>query len=823
MSGLLNKKSILSILLFILLCFMTANVSAVNCTDLDGDGTGGGDTLVTGNANDGSTWRFQAPVTSPNAIAENFTVSRNVTILRVGVLARRGTPLHSATLDIHIRTNLSDPTTKVASVSIPATDITTNVNGNWIYGNVSVNLTTGTTYFFAVGSNLTGLNAHRWQYNQSGDPYPGGALWVNGAPMGKGDSDGTFRLLESGNNLSNCTIPNLRDCDDTNASIIPPYYQMFVNNDTYLCPGVYNISGPLVGITINRSNIKLVCMDTTLNNNDTSNGGRAIFGRRTSNISITGCTIQHYNLSYGIHLRDLINANVTNNTFIHNGQGFMGQNTTNVWAYNNSFFNHNDAYPNGFGLVAQQGAYNWTIQNNYFENSATSDITLYDTGSGNLVENNTCNSPGPGGIVSMGMNNTIIRNNVAYGHQGITNLSAYGYGIFTGTLDKQPPVVPEYRAEVYNNTVYNNDIGVGVLGNNSFIENNTIYSNTYGILSQNQTFLIPSFVSPGGGNNTIRNNNIYNNNNDGIYVHGSNRNTISMNTISNNQRFGIRIINSSNTQIINNLLSGNGVDFSTIGGQNSTNNTIQNTTFGNTRVDINYSGDFNMTSSGMTGAAPAGKLPIGKFLEIINATSNVLQTMINITMYYANSNVGLVRENTLRIWGRHSGVWTEHTSILNTTANTVTSKNITTFSNFGIFGSKKFPFGPAGGGGGGGAGISAYYKQSPFDTTPEKKTETEWPAVNMDNYDTDEEEAPKVTVKAPEIKTDEQKEDTELKPVHYVPSTKAIVPGILAVMALFGAVAYLTLIKSPMPGKPEKPSRRKDSIELHKYGFKVKK
>ena len=819
-----DKKTricLLSILIFLLFLYS----AQAACTDNDGDGFGAEYVTATGNSNGGNHYSINKTVNTSNTLAQSFSTAKDAAIVRVGVRLNRCFP-NINNITVQIRADLNKPNDFLAQYNIPRDEIPQGPNGGWHYKQVNFNVGGGKTYYLAVGSPPAGKNPHCWIYNKSGDPYKNGQLFENGAAVDGGKSDAVFELFTAGD-LTECPHRNIADCNDSNANILPPYYGQVINNNTYLCPGFYNVTGAIAGITFNQSNIKIVCQNTTINNNNPANGLHAIGANNLDNISITGCTIQNYNRSYGIYIRNLQNANITSNTFIHNGEGIAGINTINIWIYNNSFYNHSDPFPQGFGLLGQQGVYNWTIQKNYFENSATADLVLYNIGSGNLVENNTCNSAGPGGIVSMGVNDTIIRGNTAYGHTGGTNLSKYGYGIITATVDLQPPVIPEYRTWIYNNTIYNNDVGIALLGNDSVAENNTVYNNTYGIFLQNQSFLIAGFVSPAGHNNTIRKNNIHNNTN-GIYMNHTNYNTLNRNNVTYNQQ-GICFVNCFNTTATNNIFLGNTKEITIQGGLPATKNQIQNTTINTLRTSFDYKGYFNITHGSMQGTVPYGKASISKFIEITNNTNLVPSPFVNLTIYYTAADLNNIKkESSLRIYRYNNNRWTMVPgSTVNTTANHVKA-DLTSFSMFGVFGQSTSSRGAAGGGGGGSARRA--YENTIIEQTQEKLPETEQESETKNQQTkekqktTAEQENPQVRLKMPEINKEFQTPDREQTILQYFTNTKAILPGILAIALLFGAASYLTFIKSPIPNQhTHKPSRRKDRIELEKQGFKIKK
>jgi len=211
----------------------------------------------------------------------------------------------------------------------------------------------------------------------------------------------------------------------------------------------------------------------------------------------------------------------------------------------------------------------------------------------------------------------------------------------------------------------------------------------------------------------------------------------------------------------------------------------------------------------------------------INMTSADVLLSYNGTSYTNENRLYIEKCNN---WNRTNktcpGNWRKQQTTINKTAKTA-SCTVNSFSGFAVL------QGAAPGGTGGGGGGSARRAYQKIIQEQKNITNTNWSTFSTykqtnkktkETQETTEQEKPKATVPAPEIKTEKQTPETEKTTLQYLPSTKALLPGILAVAALFGAIAYLTLIKSPTQKQPtHKPSRKKDNIELEKHGFKVKK
>ena len=215
----------------------------------------------------------------------------------------------------------------------------------------------------------------------------------------------------------------------------------------------------------------------------------------------------------------------------------------------------------------------------------------------------------------------------------------------------------------------------------------------------------------------------------------------------------------------------------------------------------------------------------GNLLRIFAAETDMNITSADIAINYQGTQY--TNENLLYIdkcssWNitaqKCPGNWQKQQTTINKTAKTA-SCTVNNLSGFGVAQGSA----AAAGGGGGGSARRSYENAIIENQETEQNTQNaQYPQLQEKTQAHTKEQESKTTVKAPEIKTEKQKDKTELKILQYIPNTKAIIPGILAVALLFGAAAYFTL-KTPMPNNAPKPSRRKDNIELEKHGFRVKK
>ncbi|MBU0461616.1 MAG: right-handed parallel beta-helix repeat-containing protein, partial [Nanoarchaeota archaeon] len=93
------------------------------------------------------------------------------------------------------------------------------------------------------------------------------------------------------------------DCDDTNASILSPRDNLYINNDTLLCSGTYYLNDTANNgiIIFNASNISVTCNDTVIVG---GGGGYGFYANARYNITLTGCNVTTYQRGVYIRLTD---------------------------------------------------------------------------------------------------------------------------------------------------------------------------------------------------------------------------------------------------------------------------------------------------------------------------------------------------------------------------------------------------------------------------------------------------------------------------------------------------------------------------------------
>lgn len=363
------------------------------------------------------------------------------------------------------------------------------------------------------------------------------------------------------------------------------------------------------------------------------------------------------------------NNSFENSTFIRGSYGiYFLPNSNNNSVINNLFErNYNPIYSSTSGNNIYLG--NILRYNQY-------GINLRSNSSGNTLRNNIAyNNTNDAFLVHINGTNNLLENNTAY-------YNAIGFRVdysSTGNI-------------LANNTAYSNSVGIECYENswNNTFYNNTLYSNSRG-------FSLYYNCS----NNLFDSNTLYDNNNYGIAITFSSvNNTFDRNIIYDNDFSGFYLNHANHTNITNNFLENNSIDFSSI--NNSFGVLVLNTTFKNVSVNFSYSGDLNINYSDCP-SAPADYIATNYCLNATNFTEAWLYLNISYNESQLNNTMN---ESTMLIWRYNGTNWSNETGTLtkgvNITGNFIFA-NITTFSIFSAFGTKK-QTSPGGGSRGGGGG-----------------------------------------------------------------------------------------------------------------------
>ncbi|MGB9853552.1 MAG: NosD domain-containing protein [Candidatus Bathyarchaeales archaeon] len=381
-----------------------------------------------------------------------------------------------------------------------------------------------------------------------------------------------------------------------------PHDDMYINEDTVLCPGTYSIEdkGTQGVLIINASNIVLDCNGAVLNGISKKGYGIISFGWNY-NVTIKNCKIMNYD--YGIYLS---------------------------YAYNNVIMNNEiqdmDYYGIYLGFSSSNLVYNNTLTNCYYG------IDLA-RGDKNIVLKNTLQSNRDSGIYVYTEEDDIIAKNTF-----TDNL----YGIYFSALGSYYP--NENITIAYNQIAQSSDTGIYMrYTSDSLILNNSITSNTYqGI-----------YITTSQSNHNLILNNTIEKNRDGIYLYVSTtttpptNNVIDSNIIRDNTRNGVYLANIQNTTIINNLIRYNGYSGIYLAEVNSRNIIIANNTI-----------EFNAYGSGAYEY-------YGGIHLLRGANNTIIGNTVKLNKYYGIY-LGGAQNNTIAnntIIGNNHGIYSETQNI----------------------------------------------------------------------------------------------------------------------------------------------------------------
>ncbi len=270
---------------------------------------------------------------------------------------------------------------------------------------------------------------------------------------------------------------------------------------------------------------------------DGSGHGYGIYiGNTTDHFVVRDCYLHNaskdYNSTYfydaGLHLFDVQNSTIYNNTVMNNKRG--------IYAYSSkdTVILSNNASGNSYGIQINNGSYGNTIEGNYVSDNNDTGILLQSSDN-NMISNNAAISNSDGGVILSSSNeNTLEDNNASQNHRGI--------GLYYSSKNK-----------INGNTAFNNSEGIRIYDskNNTFT-NNVAFKNSQGFevySSSNNAISKNIFTGNSDGvpiyfsaYNTFTDNKISNNNN-GVYMHSSSRNSLVGNNISMNSNYGFYMNN----------------------------------------------------------------------------------------------------------------------------------------------------------------------------------------------------------------------------------------------------------------------------------------
>ncbi|ADM27634.1 Nitrous oxidase accessory protein [Ignisphaera aggregans DSM 17230] len=229
----------------------------------------------------------------------------------------------------------------------------------------------------------------------------------------------------------------------------------------------------------------------------------------------------------GIHLENVTNGKITNNTITNNSAGI------NLWHSSNNIIEYNNIVDNSAGIDLVYSSNNVVKYNNITNNYYG--VRLLDSSSNVIVSNVFV---GDGLLVYDSYNNTVLDNTV--NGKPLIYLENVGNHIVSGNVG-QVVLVNCYNITVTNLNLSSTTVGIELWNtNNSVLKYNNIANNGGGLV------LVYS------SNNVIEYNNIANNKAYGIGLEYSSNNVIVHNNIANNKGEGIYLLASSNNVIAGN-------------------------------------------------------------------------------------------------------------------------------------------------------------------------------------------------------------------------------------------------------------------------------
>ena len=186
-----------------------------------------------------------------------------------------------------------------------------------------------------------------------------------------------------------------------------PTDDLYINEDTTLCPGTYDIpdAGAIGVIIINADDVVLDCNGATIRGTGSGDG---IYNYGFDNVTIMNCNVMNYRR--GIHVRTYADHNIiTNNTVSSNtiaGISLYGAAKYNTITYNTANSN------NRYGIYLAFRADNNTVVSNIANSNKIEGIRL-EYSSNNMLSNNTANSNSCGISMSWNSRNCMLTNNTA--------------------------------------------------------------------------------------------------------------------------------------------------------------------------------------------------------------------------------------------------------------------------------------------------------------------------------------------------------------------------------------------------------------------------
>jgi parallel beta-helix repeat protein len=233
------------------------------------------------------------------------------------------------------------------------------------------------------------------------------------------DNDGAY----STSSHFSCT--GYRDCDDNNATLLPPRDGLTISLNTTLCNGTYYINTSSVMLTAGADYLDVVCNNTVMIGN-TVGAGFVVSGR--TNVTVENCNFTNY--SYGLwaisSATNMVfrNVNTSDNSYgvaYYSDVGYLlgGRSDGDNWGVyvNNADYItvDNREFHGGSSAIAAPNANVSVFTNNRIYDASSSGILLWTTGgqtsNNTVINNNTITNSGTGISLTVDVYNVSIYNN----------------------------------------------------------------------------------------------------------------------------------------------------------------------------------------------------------------------------------------------------------------------------------------------------------------------------------------------------------------------------------------------------------------------------
>jgi len=328
-----------------------------------------------------------------------------------------------------------------------------------------------------------------------GDKFPDDILPIdiNITSSGNGYCGSAIKTIKCGTppDIMATTLNLNRKCvsdSATNETCVVPHYNLYINADTVLCPGVYKIdgSGTYGVIIINSSNVVLDCNGATLNG---TGPGRGIYTTGNNNVTIKNCNVMNYfdgiclNSDHSVLINNTVVSTIYGIDISHSDYNTL---TNNILTSNN------------FGLSLSTSSNN-TIFGNDFSSNNYNGMCILHYSDFNMIINNTVNNNLHGIYLYEQSNfNQILDNEISNNDVGITTSNCSWTGVNCGGGNKDNTI--------RGNKISNNTIGIYSQNSSSTINSNYVCGNTYSDFHPSSS----DWQSSSGDNNTCTNANGWN-------------------------------------------------------------------------------------------------------------------------------------------------------------------------------------------------------------------------------------------------------------------------------------------------------------------------